>query len=182
MTILTNVRIPAGRGTASSPLKFSGGADIQGILYIESPNVIQFGGSANIAGMIVVENKGTSTNNQITFTGSAQMNPLPAGAQFDPLRAITGIAILAPTTKITTMGSTDSYLRGNVIVGSFNELSAATNKIEAGTILAMDPGNSVTFNGKDTRFMSVGSLNLPSIGMKFGSKFIAKSGTYAEMN
>jgi len=110
------------------------------------------------------------------------MNPLPAGAQFDPLRSITGIAILAPTTKITTMGSTDSYLKGNVIVGSFSEAGSATIKIEQGSILGMDTGNAITFNGKDTRFMSIGSLNLPSKGVKFSTKFIPKSGTYAEMN
>ena len=182
MSTLQNVRIPAGTGTAASPLSLAGGTVVQGILYIQSPNVIKFTGNATIEGMIVVENKGTSTDNQITFTGNAQMGPLPAGAMFDAVRSIKGIAILAPTTSITTMGSTDSYLKGNVIVGSFNELGSATIKMDAGSIVAMDTGNAVTFNGKDTRFMSTGALNPPSMGVKYSTKIIPKDGTYAEIN
>jgi hypothetical protein len=132
--------------------------------------------------MIIFENKGTSAQNSLTFTGNAQVNPLPAGAQFDALRSITGISILAPTASITTMGSTDSYLRGNVIVGSFNELGSATIKMDAGSIVAMDSGNAVTFNGQTTRFMSTGALNPPSIGVKYTAKFIPDKGTYREIN
>jgi len=182
MTTLTNTRIPANTGTAASPLTFTGGATVQGILYIESPNVVKFGGSANIAGMIIFENKGTSADNSLTFTGNAQMNPLPAGAAFDPLRSITGISILAPTASVTTTGSTDSYLKGNMIVGNFNELGSATIKMESGSIIAMDTANAVTFNGKDTRFVSTGVLNPPSMGVKFSTKFVPKDGTYGEVH
>ena len=182
MTTLTNTRIPANTGTAASPLSFAGGTTVQGILFIDAPNVVRFTGSANIAGMIIFENKGTSATNSLTFSGNAQVNPLPAGAQFDALRAITGISILAPTASVTTMGSTDSYLRGNVIVGSFNELGSATIKMDAGSIVAMDTGNAVTFNGQTTRFMSTGALNPPSIGVRYTAKFVPDKGTYREVN
>jgi hypothetical protein len=122
--------------------------------------------------MIVFENKNTSAANSLTFTGNAQMSPLPPGAAFDPLRSITGISILAPTTSVTTMGSTDSYLKGNVIVGNFNELGSATIKLDAGSIVAMDTANAITFNGKDTRFMSTGMLNRPSMGVRYTAKFV----------
>jgi hypothetical protein len=181
MTTLTNVRIPAGTGTAASPLKFTGGANVQGILYIESPNIIEFGGSATIAGMVVMENKGTSATNSIKFGGNATVTPLPPDPMFDAVRSITGIAIMAPTASITTAGSTDSYFKGNVIVGSFNELGSATIKVDAGSVVAMDTGNAVTFNGKDTRFMSTGLLNPPSIGAKFSAKFVPDNGTYLEL-
>jgi hypothetical protein len=182
MTTLQNARIPAGSGTAATPLVLAGGVSVQGILYIEAPNVVQFSGNATIEGFIVFENKATSADNSLTFTGNAQINPVPAGAMFNAVRGITGISILAPTTKVTTTGSTDSYFKGNVIVGSFNELGSATIKMDAGSIVAMDTGNAVTFNGQNTRFMSTGALNPPSMGVKYSSKIVPKDGTYAEIN
>jgi len=180
MTLLQNVRIPANTGTVASPLSFAGGVTVQGILYIESPNVVQFGGNASVAGFIVFENKNTSAVNQLRFSGNAQINPLPPDAMFNPLRSITGIAILAPTASMTMTGSTDSYLKGNVFVGSFSELGSATIKVDQGSIVAMDPGTSATFNGQTTRFMSVGKLNPPSMGIRYSAKFIPRNGTYAE--
>jgi hypothetical protein len=183
MTTLQNARIPANTGTTATPLMLAGGVSVQGILYIESPNVVQFGGNVTIDGFIVVENKNTSAENSLTFTGSATINPVPAGAMFDSVRAITGISILAPTTKVTMTGSTDSYFKGNVIVGSFNELGNATITMNAGSIVAMDTGNNaMTFNGKDTRFMSTGALNPPSLGVKYSFRFVPINGTYAEVN
>jgi len=69
-----------------------------------------------------------------------------------------------------------------VIVGSFNELGSATIKMDAGSIVAMDTANAVTFNGKDTRFMSVGKLNPPSIGVKYSTKLVPADGTYLELH
>jgi len=181
-TVLNNVRIPANTGTAASPLKFSGKIDVRGILYVESPNQIEFGGGAELAGMIVFENKGTSATNSLKFGGNATVTALPPDPMFDAVRSITGIAILAPTASVTTAGSTDSYIKGNVIVGSFTDVGAATIKMDAGSIVAMDSSTSVTFNGKDTRFMSTGILNPPSIGLKYTAKFIPDKGTYAEIN
>jgi Tfp pilus assembly protein PilX len=177
-----NVRIPANSGTAASPLVLAGNVEVQGIMYIESPNVVQFGGNATLAGMLVFENKGTSATNSVTFTGNATVTPMPPDAMFNAVRSITGIAILAPTAKVTTTGSTDSYFKGNVIVGTFNELGSATIKMDAGSIVTMDTGNSATFNGMNTRFMSTGILNPPSLGVKYSSKFIPDDGTYQEMN
>ena len=182
MSTLQNARIPAGMGTIASPLILAGGVSVQGILYVESPNVIQFGGNVTIQGLIVVENKNTSAENSLTFTGSATINPVPAGAMFDAVRQIKGISILAPTTKVTTTGSSDSYFKGNVIVGTFNEMGNATITMDSGSLLAMDTGNAITFNGKDMRFMSTGSLNPPSIGVKYSFKFVPINGTYAEIN
>jgi hypothetical protein len=179
---LRNVRIPANTGTAASPLSFAGTTAIQGILYIESPNVIQFSGNASVAGFIVFESKNTSAVNSITFTGNAQIGPLPADAVFNPLRSITGIAIMAPTATITTTGSTDSFLTGNVFVGRFNELGSATIRMDQGSIVAMDTGTAATFNGQTTRFASTGKLNPPSMGVRYSAKFIPRDGTYAEMH
>lgn len=174
---LQNVRMPAG----TNP-KFAGNVTIQGILYIESPNVVEFGGNASLAGLIVFENKGTSGTNSIKFGGNATVSPLPPDAIFDPLRSISGIAILAPTATVTTTGNSDSYLKGNVVAGTFNELGSATIRMDQGSILTLDPGNSATFNGNTVRFASTGSSNPPSLGVRYTTKFIPDNGTYAELN
>ena len=176
-SVLQNVRIPAN----TNP-KFSGSVTIRGILYIEAPNVVEFGGNASVAGFIVFQNAGTSSANSIKFGGNATISPLPTDTIFDPLRSITGIAVLAPTATVTTTGNSDSHLKGNLIVGTFNELGSATIKMERGSILAMDPGGSATFNGNTVRFMSTGVDNPPSVGLRYTAKFVPSNGTYAELN
>ena len=182
MTTLTNVRVPANTGTAASPLKFSGNVDVRGIFFVESPNSIEFGGNATLEGMIVFQGSGSSAVNSIRFGGNATVTSLPPDPMFDALRSITGIAILAPTATITTAGSTDSYLKGNVIVGTFNEFGSATIKMDAGSIVTMDSGTSATFNGNTTRFLSTGIANPPSVAVKYSAKFIPDNGTYGELN
>ena len=78
---------------------------IQGILYIEAPNVVTFATNTTVQGMIVAEgdvnNPGT---NQINFGDPAtpkvpsnfSSGPYPAGALFDALREEEGSCILAP--------------------------------------------------------------------------------------
>lgn len=176
-SILQNVRIPAG----TNP-KFTGGVTVQGILYIESPNQVEFVGNASLAGLVVFENKGTSATNSIKFGGNATVTAVPPDPIFNPLRPITGIAILAPTAAVTTTGSTDSYFKGNVIAGNFNELGSATIMMDAGSIVAMNTGTAATFNGNTVRFMSVGALNPPSMGVKYTARFVPIDGTYAEMD
>ena len=182
MSTLQNVRIPAGTGTTGSPLILAGHTTVQGILYIESPNVVHFGGNATIEGLIVFENKGTSADNALRFGGNATISPVPADPMFNAVRSITGVAIMAPTASMTTTGSTDSYFKGNVILGNFTEMGSATIKMDAGSIVTMDTGDSATFNGKDVRFMSTGMLNPPSMGVKYRAKFIPDNGTYGEIN
>ena len=67
---------------------------------------------------IVFENKGNSATNIIDMRGNTSHLPLPAGAEFDALRTITGISIMAPTAKMVISGSVDSFMEGNVILGS----------------------------------------------------------------
>ena len=172
---MQNIRIPAN----TNP-KFSGGVVIQGILYIESPNQVEFSGGSSLAGFLVFENKGTSATNTVKFAGNTTITSLPPDAIFNPLRSITGIAIMAPTASITTTGSTDSYLKGNVFVGQFNELGSATIRMDQGSIVAMDGGTAATFNGQTTRFLSTGKLNPPSIGVRYTAKFVPRDGTYEE--
>jgi hypothetical protein len=175
-SVLKNVRIPAG----SNP-KFTGGATIQGILYIESPNTVEFRGNVDMQGFIVFEKKNTSMVNVIDMRGNTSHHDLPAGAEFDSLRHIKGISIMAPTARMTISGSVDSFINGNIILGSFNNGGSADWTIDQGTLLTYDPGNSVTFNGKTVKYKSVGKLNMPTAGIKFSTFFIPDAITYDEV-
>ncbi len=177
---LTNVVIPAG----TNP-KFTGGATIQGILYIESPNTVQFRGNVNLNGFIVFEGTNDSSQNVIDMRGNFTWGPLPSDPQFDSLRSTTGIAILAPTTSMTMSGSADSTVRGNVILGSFDNAGSANVTIDQGTLMTLDNGStaSATFNSSKTvKFKATGKFNQPSQGVIYDTKYTPVAGSFQELD
>jgi Tfp pilus assembly protein PilX len=173
-----NVRIPAGTNPT-----FAGNVTIQGVLYVESPNVINFQGNTTLQGFIVVEQANSSTVNKINVTGNFGYGNLPIGAEFDPMRAITGIAVLAPTTSVSMTGAVDSQIRGNMILGNFRNEGSSDVQIEKGSILTFDTlVDSAYFNGKSVKFASTGLSNPPSHGVTFSSRFLPAKGSYLELN
>jgi len=174
---LKNVRIPAG----TNP-KFTGGATIQGILYIESPNTVEFRGNTQLQGFIVFENKGSTAVNVIDQRGNFSHLPLPSGPEYDGLRSTSGLAILAPTTEMVISGSVDSNLKGNVVLGTFNNGGSADWTIQNGSMLLMDDSvDSAIFNGKTVKFASTGAPTLPTGVMSFSSYFTPDPKTYQEV-
>jgi hypothetical protein len=177
-TNLKNVRIPAN----TNP-HFSGDVVIQGVMFIESPNVVEFRGGARMEGFIVFENKGDSTVNRITARGSVTYGDLPTGSQFDALRAISGISMLAPTASLSIGGNVTANLRGNMILGSFDNTGSADVRIDKGSLITLDQtANSVVFGGKSVKFSETGMNNGPSAGVRYGSRLLPQDGTYAERN
>jgi Tfp pilus assembly protein PilX len=178
--MLKNVRIPAG----TNP-NFDGNVTIQGILYIESPNTVTFRGNSNMQGFIVFEDAGSSAVNKIDARGNFTYGNLPADAEFDNLRAITGISMLAPKASLVMSGSVDSQIRGNLILGSFYNGGSADVQIEKGSIVTFDASstaNSATFSGKTVKFASTGLANPPSMGVTYSSRFLPAKGSYLELN
>ncbi|MDH4239658.1 MAG: pilus assembly PilX N-terminal domain-containing protein [Phycisphaerae bacterium] len=93
-TTFTNVRIPPNTNPS-----FSGGVTINGVVFIETPNLVTFTGHVNITGIIVGNGDVTddSGTNRIDFLGTVNSNPvtaLPAG--FGELREETGTFLMAP--------------------------------------------------------------------------------------
>jgi hypothetical protein len=97
---LTNAVIAAG----TNP-KFPGNVGIDGILYVEAPNIVTFSRNTTLQGMIVAEGDVNDPGtNQINFgdptTPSVPSNfssgPYPPGAEFDALRNEVGSCVLAP--------------------------------------------------------------------------------------
>ena len=100
-----NVRIAAG----TNPV-FTDDVTLEGIVFIESPNVVTFTGSTNITGIIVgdgdvTDNSGT---NQLTFLGnvsSASVTDLPDEDHFDAMRDETGTFVMAPGFNVSFGGN-----------------------------------------------------------------------------
>ncbi|HEX8521867.1 MAG TPA: pilus assembly PilX N-terminal domain-containing protein [Tepidisphaeraceae bacterium] len=177
---LSNVRIP--RGT--NP-KFTGGATIQGILYVESPNTIEFRGNVKLNGFIVFEGTNDTTKNVIDMSGNFTWGTLPTGSAYDALRSTTGVAILGPTTLMTMSGSSDSTIKGNVILGRFVNAGSADMTIDQGTLMTLDDTSSTasaTFNGKTVKFKAIGKNNQPSQGVTYSQKYSPVAGSFQELD
>jgi hypothetical protein len=174
---LNNIRIPAG----TNP-KFTGNRTIQGIMYIESPNSVEFRGNVTLQGFIVFENAGDDSVNSLDFRGNVTQTPLPNGSAYDALRATSGVAILAPTAAVTMSGSTDSILRGNVVVNTFSFAGSADIQIDRGTLMAMkEASNAVIFNGKTVKFTATGKGNAPNLGVSYSTFFSPDPTSYQEV-
>ncbi len=99
---LTNVYIPAG----TNPV-FGSNVTILGVLYVESPNIVEFTNQIDITGVIVTEqpDAGSGTDeNKIIFKNGPFMNgveDLPSDdPNFTDLRELEGSAFLAPGFEI----------------------------------------------------------------------------------
>ncbi len=173
-----NIKIPAG----TNP-KFNGGDTVQGIMYIESPNTVTFRGNFNLQGFIVFENSGDSAHNSLDFRGNVSQLPLPTSTTFDALRATTGISILAPTAAVTMSGSTDSFMKGSVIVDTFGFSGSADIQIDKGTLMTLNPGsNSAVFSGKTVKFTATGASNTPTTGVSYSQYYTPDPLSYQEVS
>jgi Tfp pilus assembly protein PilX len=175
---LSNVTIPPN----TNP-KFTGNATINGIVYVQSPNTLTFKGNTTLNGIIVFENAGTTSSNSILMSGNFKVGSLPADPAYDAIRAIKGIAIMAPTAALYMTGSADSNFHGNVIVGTFRNGGSADLMFDQGSIIATDDTvDSAVFNGKTVRFTSTGQFNQPSIGVTYSDHFVVQGGSYLELH
>jgi len=177
MTVLKNVLIPAG----TNP-QFTSAVTIQGILFVESPNTLAFRGNTLLQGFIVFADGGSPSVNVIDQRGNFTHEPLPTGAEFDSLRATTGIAVLAPTGAMTLSGNAGSTLKGNVIVGTFNNEGSSDVTIERGSLMTLDETtDSTIFNGRNVRFASTGAPTLPDGVLTYSSYFQPDPKSYQEV-
>jgi hypothetical protein len=177
-TTMKNVRIPAGTNPT-----FNGNATLQGVMFIESPNVVTVNGSLNLNGFIVFEGEGDSSVNQLSISGNITSGPLPSSSEFDPIRSASGVAILAPTTSVLITGSARGMLKGNVITSTFaTDGNPGEIIIDHGTLITLEESpNSATFDGKTIKFNGTGANNLPSLGMGFAAKYDPEPESYEEL-
>jgi len=161
MTI-TNAIVSAG----TDPI-FSGNVEINGILFIQSPNKVKFAGNLTITGLIVANGDvdSPSPDNELTFAGNVHTYPvsqLPEESQFDGLRQETGSLILAPGFSASFQGNF-STLDG-IIAASGTEFSGNANGTIKGSVI----------NYADTPMVLKGNANLHfdrSADVKFPAGF-----------
>ncbi len=173
-----NIRIPPN----TNP-QFAGGDVIQGIMYVQSPNTVTFRGNATIQGFIVFENAGTDATNFLDFSGSVNQQPLPAGAEFDSLRPISGYYLCAPTARVRFWGSFNATMNGSMICSKFDIGGAATATFNQGSLITMSSAtDSATFEGsKYVKFNGTGSDSPPTFGLSYSQYFIPRSSSYREI-
>jgi hypothetical protein len=151
---LTNATIAAG----TDP-NFLNNVIIEGILYIEQPNIVTFQGNVDSQGMIVAEGDPNfaGANNSISFLGNFATNPIPAGVQFDAIRQEEGSSILAPAFSVAFAGNfsalsgvlavSGAHFSGNVnavIEGTIVNYSDNPTVIEGNARLNFDRSNNIT--------------------------------------
>jgi hypothetical protein len=92
----SNIRI-----LADTNKHFSGNITINGVIFIEQPNLIHFSGNTTITGVIVTQDAGDGNydTNQIKFSGNvtiSSVEELPDYQEYHELRQMPGTGILAP--------------------------------------------------------------------------------------
>jgi hypothetical protein len=179
----SNIYIPPN----SNP-KFNGGDTVQGVMYIDSPNQVTFMGNFNLKGFIVMAAKksdGTVSNtDSLSFSGNLTMSPLPNLPQFDSLRSVSGIAIMAPNAAISMTGSSGGNTKGSIIGKTYEWSGASDFQVDQGTIMTMKASsNSAYFHSsKAIKFTATGSSNPPSSGVSYSQYFLPKPASFQEVS
>ncbi len=173
--ILVNCRIEAG----TNPV-FPKSVIIQGILIIESPNVVTFGRNVALEGLIVAEGDPTSPGtDKIDFLGNFASGPYPAGMEFDAIRQEEGSSILAPGFA-TTFAGNFSALEGVIAVSGAYFTGNCAAQIK-GTIINYSEDPMVVDGNASMSFDRESSTKVPA-GFDTHRVLICNPSTYSEMN
>jgi len=154
---LDNVRIAAGTNPT-----FSADTQINGVLFIESPNVVDFSGNADITGVIVGDGNYTdnSATNQIVFRGnvsSSSVADLPES--FGDLRDETGTFMMAPGFAVSMGGSFDTL--NGCIAANGVEFFGNAGGIIGGSILNYSDQPMELSGNSDLFFNRTGNTEIP---------------------
>lgn len=176
---LNNVRI-----AANTNPKFDANMKINGVLFIESPNVVDFTGNCDITGIIVAEgdvtdNSGTS---QLIFRGnvsSASVENLPNETQFAGLHDEKGTFIMAPGFAVSFGGSFDT-LNGCIAANGVEFFGNAGGTI-GGSVINYSPNAMELSGNSDLYFNRSGDYTIPK-GFIAQTKLTYNPGYYTELH
>ncbi|MFH1719442.1 MAG: hypothetical protein ABIF19_18985, partial [Planctomycetota bacterium] len=154
--ILVNAKIAAG----TNPV-FPKGVTIQGILLIESPNVVTFDNVA-LQGIIVGEGDLTAdpVTDRIDILGNFASGSYPAGAEFDAIRGEVGSSIVAPGFAMSFQGNF-STLEGVVAVSGVRFSGNVAAQIK-GTIINYSDTPMIIEGNASMNFDRAGSTKIPA--------------------
>jgi Tfp pilus assembly protein PilE len=133
---------------------FGGHVTINGVLYIEQPNVVTFSGQATVRGIIVGDGAvGPSTpQNKLFFSGQVHcldVNGL-TGAEFDDIKEQTGTFILAPGFSAEFSGQT--HITNGAIAASGIKFTGQAGGTINGSIINYSDTQPVVLSGQSSLF------------------------------
>jgi hypothetical protein len=156
---LTNATIRAGTNPTFTG---TGAVTIQGILYIEAPNIVTFNKQVSLQGLIVATgdpaNPGT---NAINFGANFASTGYPAGAQFDALRQEQqGSSILAPGFGVSFTGNFSSV--NGVLAANSLYFSANCSATVKGTMISYSQSPTVVDGNISMNFDRSQMVEIPA--------------------
>jgi len=155
---LTNALIRAGTNPTFTG---NGSVTIQGILYIEAPNIVTFAKHVALYGLIVAEGSPANVaSNGLHFQGNFSSGGYPAGSQFDALRAEQGSSILAPGSAVSFTGNFSS-VNGVLAAGSLY-FSGNANADIKGTMISYSPSPTVVDGNISMDFDRTAMVEIPA--------------------
>jgi len=157
---LENIRIPANTNPT-----FSGQVTLKGIVYVETPNVVEFTGGADITGIIIGDGslEDNSGVNQIIFRGNVDSHPvteLPEEVQFEVLHDQTGTFVIAPGFHVS-FGGSFSALCGAIASNGVEFFGNAGGTINGSVINYSDEEMPLSGNS-DLYFNRSGTTEVPA--------------------
>jgi Tfp pilus assembly protein PilX len=155
-----NIRISAGTNPT-----FSGNVTLKGVVFIETPNVVEFTGDANLTAIVVGNGDWTddSETNRISFLGNVDSYPvsdLPDEEQFEGLENETGTFVIAPGFHVS-FGGNFSALSG-AIAGNGIEFHGNAGGIINGSIINYSNVEASLGGNSKLQFNRSGIVNIPS--------------------
>ena len=175
-TTMTNATIIAG----TDP-NFEKSIIIEGILYIERPNIVTFENNVTLKGIIAADGDPNfaGPNNSITFLGNFSSTPVPSGAEFDALREEKGSSILTPAFSVTLAGNF-SALSG-VMAVSGAHFSGNVSATAKGTIINYSEDPTVIEGNASLRFDRSDNIKVPA-GFDLYRELEYDPSTYSEVS
>ncbi len=165
-TVHENVRIPPNTNPS-----FSADTEVQGILFIEVPNVVTFSGHVTITGIIVGNGdlNDDSGTNIIQFLGTVDSYPVTDldPAQFGELVNETGTFLMAPGFAVSFGGNFET-LNGAIAANGIGFFGNAGGTIN-GSVLNYSDTPMILSGNSDLVFNRTGDTEVPA---GFGPEFI----------
>ncbi len=161
---------------------FAGHVTINGVLYIEQPNVVTFSGQATVRGIIVGDGVvGPSTpQNKLVFSGQVHcydVNGL-TGAEFDDIKEQTGTFILAPGFSAEFSGQTD--IDNGAIAASGIRFTGQAGGTINGSIINYSDTQPVILSGQSSLFFNKSGIATNPAGFSPTTRLNYLPQTYAE--
>jgi len=155
-----NVKIAAG----TNP-NFNNNVTLNGIVFIETPNVVTFEGNATITGIIVGNGNvnDDSGENQINFLGGVDSNPitdLAGQEQFEAMQDETGTFLLAPGFSLSFGGNFET-VNGAIAGNGIEFFGNAGGRVNGSVINYADVQMTLSGNS-DLSFDRSGVMQIPA--------------------